>query len=156
MTFNKKETGFLKDIQKEEQLCVQKYQKAAENANDPALAQMLSSIADHEQQHYDTVTQMLAGSIPTPAKKPQPKPQKGAQNQTGAPKSTANRAQKTQDAYLVKDLLATEKYVSGVYDTAVFEFVDENARHTLSDIQQQEQHHGKQLYDYLSTNGMYN
>lgn len=156
MVFSKKELMFLKDLQKEEELCAQKYAKAATVASDPALQQMLTQLGQNEQQHYDTVTQMMNGTIPTPQPKAQPKPKKGAENQTGAPKSTASRAGKESDAYLVKDLLATEKYVSGAYNTAVFEFVDENARHALSDIQQEEQHHGKQLYDYLSTNNMYN
>lgn len=156
MVFNKKELTFLKDLQKEEKLCADKYTKAASCAADPALQDMLTEIAGHEQQHHDTITQMMAGTIPTPQPKPMPKPKKGAANQTGAPKSTASRQGKMEDAYLVKDLLATEKYVSGAYNTAVFEFVDENARHALSDIQQEEQHHGKQLYDYLSANNMYN
>ena len=53
------------------------------------------------------------------------------------------------------DLLATEKYVAAVYNTSVFEFCDEKSRQVLSGIQQQEQHHGKQLADYMQANGMY-
>ena len=70
-------------------------------------------------------------------------------------KSTASRAEKQRDAYLLSDLLGTEKYVSGVYNTAVFEFSDAKARQVLAAIQQQEQEHGKQLSDYMQANNMY-
>ena len=110
----------------------------------------LGQIAKAEQNHYDTVTDMLAGKVPAPAAA-QPK---AAKEQT-PPRSTATRAGKKQDAYLLADLLATEKYVAGVYNTSVFEFCDEKSRQVLSGIQQQEQHHGKQLADYMQANGMY-
>lgn len=70
-------------------------------------------------------------------------------------KSKVSRAEKQEDAYLPGDLLATEKYVSGVYNVSVFERSDEKARQTLSDIQQQEQHHGKERPDHMQANGTY-
>ena len=133
MPMTKKEQSLLKDLQNEEKLCAEKYSKAAEAACDPALKTMLGQIAKAAQNHYDTVTDMLAGP----------------------PRSTATRAGKKQDAYLLADLLATEKYVAAVYNTSVFEFCDEKSRQVLSGIQQQEQHHGKQLADYMQANGMY-
>ena len=51
--------------------------------------------------------------------------------------------------------LAGEKHVSGLYDTSVFEFRDGQARNVLNHIQKEEQEHGKQLYDYMTVNGMY-
>ena len=69
-------------------------------------------------------------------------------------KANTTRAQKQSDAYLLSDLLATEKYVSGVYNTAVFEFNDPAARQVLSALQQQEQCHGKELAAYMQANGM--
>ncbi|MFQ7010601.1 MAG: spore coat protein [Oscillospiraceae bacterium] len=53
------------------------------------------------------------------------------------------------------DVLAMEKHASHLYDTCVFEFDDANARSVLNDIQKQEQHHGKVIYDYMNTNAMY-
>lgn len=150
MPMTKKEQSLLKDLQNEEKLCAEKYQKAAEAACDPALKTMLGQIAKAEQNHYDTVTDMLAGKVPAPAAT-QPKAAKAQ----AAPRSTATRAGKKQDAYLLADLLATEKYVAAVYNTSVFEFCDEKSRQVLSGIQQQEQHHGKQLADYMQANGMY-
>ena len=142
MPMTKKEQSLLKDLQNEEKLCAEKYQKAAEAACDPALKTMLGQIAKAEQNHYDTVTAPAAA---------QPKAAKAQ----AAPRSTATRAGKKQDAYLLADLLATEKYVAAVYNTSVFEFCDEKSRQVLSGIQQQEQHHGKQLADYMQANGMY-
>ena len=95
---------------------------------------------------------MLAGETPTlkpgqsqNAKKPQPEPQR----------SPVSRAEKKSDAYLLADVLATEKFVSGVYNTAVFEFSDPAARSALAAIQQQEQQHGKEISDYMTANGLY-
>ena len=149
MPMTKKEQSLLKDLQNEEKLCAEKYSKAAEAACDPALKTMLGQIAKAEQNHYDTVTDMLAGKVPAPAAA-QPK---AAKEQT-PPRSTATRAGKKQDAYLLADLLATEKYVAGVYNTAVFEFNDPAARQVLAGIQQAEQNHGRELAEYMQANGM--
>ncbi|BBB90907.1 MAG TPA: spore coat protein [Methylomusa anaerophila] len=54
------------------------------------------------------------------------------------------------------DMLMTEKYVSGVYDTAIFEFADSNIRQTFNHIQKEEQQHGEDLFHYMQANGMYN
>ncbi len=151
MAFTPHEKKLLKDIRNEEKLCAQKYHKAAEQAYDPGLKQLLGTIEQHEQSHYDTVTQMLrTGETPAPKQKKQ-----GQQTVPPAQKSGVTGGKKQSDAYLLADLLGTEKYVSGVYNTAVFEFKQEDARHCLSAIQQQEQHHGKLLSDYMQQNGMY-
>lgn len=154
MTFNKKEQSLLKDLQSEEKMCAEKYRKAAENANDPFLQQMFNEIGQDEQEHYETVTQMLSGVMPEPSDKANRKSRSGEKSPE-ALKSKVGRAAKQQDQYLLDDLLATEKFVSGAYNTSVFEFSDEKARQTLSKIQQQEQHHGKQLSAYMQANGMY-
>ena len=66
MTLTKKEQGLLKDLQNEEKLCVEKYRKAAENACDAKLQHIFEKIEKAEQSHYDTVTGMLAGTLPAP------------------------------------------------------------------------------------------
>lgn len=152
MTLTRKEQSLLKDLQNDEKLCVEKYQQAAQNANDPVLQQMFAAIGAEEQTHYDTVTQMLAGTVPEPKAAPK-KQTKPADPQ--ALRSTASRAQQKQDQYLLNDLLATEKYVSRGYDMSIFEFSDEKARQCLNHIQGEEQHHGKQLAAYMQANGMY-
>lgn len=60
-----------------------------------------------------------------------------------------------EDKDLLTDLLATEKYVSGTYDTAVFESASPVVRQTLQHIQKEEQHHGEELFNYMHSHGMY-
>ncbi|MBU3806455.1 MAG: spore coat protein [Candidatus Fournierella pullistercoris] len=153
MNLTQKEKNLLKDIQNEEKLCAEKYHKAAENACDPKLQQLFEDLEQAELNHYDTITQMMNGTVPVL------KPQASKKNQTTQQqedlKSTATRSQKKSDKYLLSDLLGTEKYVSSVYNTAVFEFSDPQARQTLAAIQQQEQQHGKRISDYMQANNLY-
>ena len=158
MTWTKKEQDFLKDLQNEEKVCIEKYHRAAESACDPTLKGIFNGIEKAEQHHYDTLTQMLSGTMPQPKKGGKQQGKQQQQNQQPAPgslKSKASRAEKQQDAFLLADLLGTEKYVSAEYNTAVFEFKSPEARQTLSGIQLQEQNHGKQLADYMMANNMY-
>jgi spore coat protein CotF len=50
----------------------------------------------------------------------------------------------------------TEKYVSGTYDTAIFEFTDSNIRQILNHIQKEEQQHGEGIFQYMQSHGLYN
>lgn len=152
MNWTQKEKNFLKDLQSEEKLCIEKYHKAAEAACDPALRRILTKIEQAEQGHCDTVTQMLDGTVPQPQ---QGKAQGGRPKSAQDLKAKTTRAEKKSDEYLLSDLLATEKYVSGVYNTAVFEFSDPAARQVLAGIQQAEQNHGRELSEYMQANNMY-
>lgn len=60
------------------------------------------------------------------------------------------------DADMCTDLLMTEKYVSGTYDTAIFEFRDTRVRDVLNHIQKEEQKHGEAIFQYMENKGMYN
>ena len=60
------------------------------------------------------------------------------------------------DKDICSDLLMTEKYVSGTYDTAIFEFKDTQVRDLLNHIQQEEQKHGEAIFKYMESKGMYN
>jgi spore coat protein CotF len=53
------------------------------------------------------------------------------------------------------DMLMTEKYVSGAYDTAIFEFKDTGVRDVLNHIQKEEQKHGEAIYKYMESKGLY-
>ena len=59
-----------------------------------------------------------------------------------------------EDEYLCRDALDTEKHVSSLYDTCIFEFVSAQARDVLNHIQKEEQEHGKRIYDYMAAHGM--
>lgn len=61
---------------------------------------------------------------------------------------------KMQDAFLATDCIATEKLVSGEYNSDVFAFGDTKLRKLLADIQVEEQNHAEMLYKYKMVNGM--
>ena len=46
-------------------------------------------------------------------------------------------------------MLATEKFVSSAYDTAIFECTNSNIRQILNHIQKEEQQHGEQIFNYM-------
>ncbi|MCI8387337.1 MAG: ferritin-like domain-containing protein [Clostridiales bacterium] len=148
MQLDQKETDLLKDLKNGEQLCVEKYTKYSSQANDTQLKNLFSQIAQAEQKHYDIISQMMNGTVPTIESSSGNQP-------TFSATYTSDSEQKKQDSYLCYDLLSTEKHVSALYDTCIFEFKTEEARNMLNQIQKQEQGHGKSLYDYMSTNNMY-
>lgn len=151
MQLTQKETDLLKDLKGQEKLCVDKYNKHAAAAVDGQLKGLFAQIARTEQQHLDTLTQIENGTVPQLATGNQ-------QQQQPAFTATYNAVQtpdKQNDSYLCTDVLAMEKHASHLYDTSIFEFQDENTRAVLNHIQKEEQNHGKQIYDYMRTNGMY-
>lgn len=82
------------------------------------------------------------------------------QSSLGSQSAKANQASMSsgsnKDQTICTDMLMTEKYVSGAYDTAIFEFSDANVRQTLNHIQKEEQQHGEGIFNYMQSNGMYN
>ena len=151
--WTKKEQNLLKELQNAEKLCVEKYRKAARQAADPALGEIFSGIEQAEQKHFSVLGKMVDGTVPTLPAQNKAK-SKASKEEAPAPKNRLRRTARQEDAYLLADLLGTEKYVSAVYNTAIFEFTDEKARQTLGSIQQQEQFHGKQIADYMQANHM--
>ena len=147
---NQKETQLLKELKGQEQLCIEKYSKAAQCAVDGQLKGLFSHIAQIEQDHLNTLTQIENGTAP--------QPQQGGSDALPAFTATygmTDTPDKQNDCYLCTDALTTEKHASSLYDTCVFEFRDENTRNLLGHIQSEEQSHGKMLYDYMSANQMY-
>lgn len=151
MTLTQKETTLLQDLKSQEQLCVDKYAKYSSDACDGNLKNLFSQIEQKERQHFQTVSQILEGTVPQMG---------GGNNQTSSMptdlRSQCNAEDKQKDKYLCSDALSTEKHVSSVYDTCIFEFKDANIRNVLNHIQKEEQEHGEWIYNYMSQNGMYN
>lgn len=165
---SQKERMLLEDLKKEENLCVVKYQSYAQQAQDSQLTQLFNKLAGEEQKHYDTVSQLLqsggqmqpgqSGGQMGQSSQGMPAGQSG--NQIGLSSGKINLSQtgsnsSSSDKYLLQDMLSTEKYVSSAYDTSVFESSQPNIRQALQHIQQDEQGHGEQLYQYMSSHGMY-
>jgi len=152
MQLTQKEMQFLKDLKSQEKLCVEKYTKYASSALDPQLKELFTSIANIEQQHLNTISQIENGNMPS----------SNSDSSSGQSVSTSfnstygmgDTPDKQADCYLCSDLLADEKHVSSLYNTSVFEFNDNAIRDTLNHIQKEEQQHGKMIYDYMSANYM--
>lgn len=156
MQLSQKERMLLEDQKKHEQLCIQKYQKYANEAQDPQLQQVFQTHAAHELQHYDTINQIMNGQVPNlnTSQQQQGQPAPGAQAMQS--QTQANAGFNQNDGDLATDMLTTEKFISGAYDTAIFEFQNANVRQALNHIQKEEQEHGQDLFNYLQAHGMYN
>ncbi len=157
MTFTQKENMLLSDLKNHEQICIQKYQTYANQAQDPELKQLFTTYAGQEQQHLNTLNQIAAGQVPNMQQQQQQK-----QGQQGQQQGQQNMQPNTQpgmanqnDAALCNDVLMTEKYVSSSYNTAIFEFRDTNVRQALNHIQKEEQQHGEGVFNYMQKKGMY-
>ena len=151
MVLTTKESELLKDMKGQEELCIKKYEKYASEAKCEQLKSLLNSIATTERSHLKTINDMMAGNEPAAPGA------LSANNQycTDCSSFYSNEDYKQHDSFLCQDMLATEKHVSSVYNTGVFEFKSPAARRMLSHIQAEEQQHGEQLYAFMSCNGMY-
>ena len=151
MILTSKESDLLKDMKEQEELCIEKYTRYASLAKCPELSNLLNSIANTEREHLKTVNEMMAGNEPSA-----PSSLSG-NNDLCATCSTIykNPEDKKSDKFLLSDLLSTEKHVSSLYNTSVFEFKCPAARKMLSHIQAEEQQHGEMLYAYMNNNNMY-
>ncbi len=154
-----KERMLLEDQKKHEELCIQKYQNYVKQAQNPQLKQMFTQFANHEQQHLNTINQILNGQIPNVSQQggqqQQSQGNTNFQNQTMLNNSLNLSSGNQNDALLCQDALATEKYVSSTYDTTIFEFTNPQIRQVLNHIQKEEQQHGEGLYNFLQSHGMY-
>lgn len=148
-----KENYLLQDQKGHEELCIKKYTNYSNQAQDPQLKQLFSNNAAQEKTHLDTINQMLNGQTPNMN---QQQGQQNTQNvnmQSGAGSQAFTSNQNDKD--MCTDMLVTEKYISGAYDSAVFEFKDQNMRQALNHIQKEEQEHGEGIYNYMASKGMY-
>ena len=144
-----KETNLLNDAKSHEELCVEKYNKYSAQALAPELKGLFQNLSQKEQQHVNSINQILSGTIPSISG------HQAGQQPPAAPVVNQNSQDKEADKFLCQDALTTEKQVSGYYNTAIFEFNDTGIRNVLNHIQKEEQEHGDQIYKYMSANGMY-
>jgi spore coat protein CotF len=165
ISLSQKERMLLEDQKTHEQICIQKYSNYANQAKDTQLKQIFNANEQSERTHLDSINQLLNGNIPQMNQQ---------QNQGSA--SSMNNAQQTagsqgsaagmvntqagggnvSDKDMCTDVLMTEKYVSGAYDTAIFEFKDTRIRDVLNHIQKEEQKHGEAVFQYMQSKGLYN
>lgn len=149
MLLTEQQKYLVQDLQSQEDLCVQKYTKYAEHAKDTELKNLFNDIKQQEQQHYNSLNQLLSGTVPAVNNNksaPQYNPQ--------ATYTSASSPDKENDQFLCTDCISTEKYVSSAYNNDLFQFADQNVRKLLNDIQTEEQQHAEMIYKYKSVNGM--
>lgn len=156
MQLTQKERYLLEDQKSHEELCIKKYSNYTNQAQDPQLKQLFTELGNQEQQHLNTVNQILNGQVPN-VNQGQQNQQQQQGMQTQANQSMGQSGMNNQnDADLCNDVLTTEKYVSSTYNTAIFEFRDTNIRQALNHIQKEEQEHGEKIFNYMQSHGMYN
>lgn len=185
VNLTQKERTLLQDQKSHEEICIKKYEQYANLTSCSELKNLLLSHAASERSHLSSINQLLSGQLPnvgsqggsqggaSQGQSSQGQAQsgqgQGAQNQSlGSGQGqanqsslmgvTLNQASQSQitDKDLCSDLLMTEKYVSNVYNTAIFEFTDPQVRDVLNHIQKEEQQHGESVYKYMESKGMYN
>lgn len=149
ITLSQKERMLLQDQKSHEQICIEKYSNYANQAQDVQLKQICKANEQVERNHLDTINQLLSGNIPQMNQK---------QNQNSGQNINTKQAavSNISDKDICSDLLMTEKYVSGTYDTTIFEFRDTQVRDVLNHIQKEEQKHGEAIFQYMESKGMYN
>jgi len=155
ISLTQKERMLLEDQKSHEELCIEKYTKYEQQAKDIQLKQICAANGQVELSHLNSINQLLSGTVPDLN-------QNQNQNQNQNPMQNVNNTNtqsggiNLSDKDMCTDLLMTEKYVSGSYDTTIFEFRDTGARDVLNHIQKEEQKHGEAIFKYMESKGMYN
>ena len=160
-----KEKFLLEDAKTHEEDCILKYENYANLACDSELKAVFRSNGQKEKEHLQTINQLLNEKVPQMSQTGQSgqggqqtahtgqKPQ--TQQETIEKQSSGSPTFKASDKDLCTDMLMTEKYVSGAYDTAIFEFKEASVRDVLNHIQKEEQKHGEAIFSYMQSKGMY-
>lgn len=154
LQLSEKERMLLEDQKSHEMLCIEKYAHYGKEAEDEQLQLLCEQHGTHEKKHLDTINKLLNGKIPKMSQQQSQNQQsKSKQSQSKKMQSKVNNS--ANDKNICSDLLVSEKFVSGAYNTAIFEFRDTNVRQILNHIQTEEQKHGEEIFQYMQSNGMY-
>ena len=165
VTLTTKEKFLLEDMKSNEEQCILKYDNYQNQASDPQLKSIFRSNGQMEQEHLQTINQLMNGKVPSMSggqsggqqsggQQQQPMQQKAGQSRTSQA-GTSSSESNISDKDMCMDMLSTEKYVSGTYNTAIFEFKDTQVRDVLNHIQKEEQQHGEAISSYMISKGMY-
>lgn len=160
ITLTTKEKFLLEDQKSHEEQCILKYNNYAQLATDDQLKSIFRANGQKEQEHLETINQLINGKVPSMSGGSQAGVQSKQQSaSTEAQQATINQQGSTQfnasDKDLCTDILMTEKYVSAAYNTAIFEFSNAQVRDVLNHIQKEEQKHGEAVFQYMQSKGMY-
>jgi len=151
MILKEKEITVIQDLQTQEKSCIEKYSKYAQQAKDPELKKLFENLSAKEQEHYNSLQQVLDGNVPDV----DCNSSEGANyNPTPTYDAATDSEDKKSDCFLATDCIGTEKLVSGEYNSDVFIFGDSGIRRLLADIQIEEQNHAEMLWKYKTMNSM--
>ena len=150
MILSEKEITVIKDLQTQEQCCVEKYERYSKLAKDQVLIDLFTDLHGKEKKHLESLTQVLSGKVPSC----DCNDSDGKDYNPAATYSMAPSEDKKTDCFLATDCIGTEKLVSSTYNTEVFAFGDPGVRKLLADIQIEEQNHAEMLYKYKTVNSM--
>ena len=150
MILSEKETTVIKDLQTQEQCCVEKYERYSKLAKDQVLIDLFTDLHGKEQKHLESLTQVLSGKVPSC----DCNDSDGKDYNPAATYSMAPSEDKKTDCFLATDSIGTEKLVSGEYNSNVFACTLTSIRKVLADIEIEEQNHAEMLYKYKMANGM--
>ncbi|WP_368488710.1 spore coat protein [Clostridium sp. BJN0013] len=153
VSLSNKERSLLEDQKSHEAVCIQKYTNYANQARDSQLKQLFLNNASIEQEHLNSINSLLQGQVPDTNNKQSTTNVNSSMNNSSS--SSLPAGNQVSDADMCKDMLMTEKYISGTYDTSIFEFKDTNVRDVLNHIQKEEQKHGESIYKYMESKGLY-
>ena len=64
MVLKEKERTTIEDLKTQEKSCIEKYERYAAQAKDPELRNLFQTLQQEEQQHYDSLDQVLNGTVP--------------------------------------------------------------------------------------------
>jgi len=158
VSFTTKEMGLLEDQKNHEQICILKYSNYANLASDQELKEIFNNNKKQEEEHLNSINQLLSGQVPSMNSQQSSSQQSGSstkqQSSSFNTQSSLGNLQSS-DKDLCSDILMTEKFVSGAYNTALFEFKEPAVRDVLNHIQKEEQKHGESVYKYMESKGMY-
>lgn len=160
-----KEMLLLKDQKTHEEQCILKYDNYTNLASDVQLKAVFRANGSKEVEHLETINQLISGKVPSMSGKGQNQASQGSQgnqagqgvqgNQVSQGGIASQSGFRLSDKDMCIDMLSTEKYISGTYDTAIFEFRDTQIRDVLNHIQKEEQKHGEAIFAYMQSKGMY-
>lgn len=159
-----KERYLLEDAKTHEEECILKYDNYAKLASCDQLKSVFRSNGQKEQEHLQTINELLSGKVPAmgggqSGSQGQSSSQQSSQQSTSqssaSQSGSSSSSFQASDKDMCIDMLNTEKYVSGTYNTAIFEFKDAPVRDVLNHIQTEEQKHGEAIFAYMQSKGMY-
>lgn len=151
INISEKERFILRDLQDQEKLCIEKYAKNENSAKDTELKNLFKSIKQEEQKHFDSLAQLLNGTVPSVNSNDTAGKD---YNPTASYAGSFNQTDKDNDKFLCTDAITTEKYVATAYNYDLFQFGNSDVRKLLNDIQTEEQNHAEKIYKYKTVNEM--